>query len=138
VVHHSGQLEKLDHFPPEPWTSSHRNRGPLPTGISGPIAPESAPDYRILVVFDVWYWETERCGYPPVFPPAPEASGFIDFAARQILIRCLAGHTGGLTMAESLIHEMAHAATDGEHDADWQAEMTRLKGLGAPVSDADF
>jgi uncharacterized protein (DUF608 family) len=43
VVHHSGHLEKLDHFPPECWTSSHRNRGPLPTGISGPIAPESAP-----------------------------------------------------------------------------------------------
>jgi signal transduction histidine kinase len=42
VVHHSGHLEKLDHFPPELWTRSHRNRGPLPTGITGPIAPESA------------------------------------------------------------------------------------------------
>jgi hypothetical protein len=33
--------KKLDHFPPESWTGSHRNRGPFHTGITGPIAPES-------------------------------------------------------------------------------------------------
>jgi hypothetical protein len=96
------------------------------------------PDYKIRVVYDVWYWETERCGYSPCFPSADEAAGFIDFAGRQIFIRFLALHTCGLTMAEYLIHEMAHAATDGEHGANWQAEMARLKGLGAPVSDDDF
>jgi hypothetical protein len=36
-------------------------------------------------------------------------------------------------MEEFLLHEMAHAATSGEHDAKWQEEMVRLKGLGAPV-----
>jgi hypothetical protein len=39
---------------------------------------------------------------------------------------------------EYLIHEMAHAATDGEHGDNWQAEMARLKGLGAPVSKDDI
>jgi hypothetical protein len=96
------------------------------------------PDYKIRVVYDVWYWETERCEYPPCFPSADEAAGFIDFAGRQIFIRFLAVHTCGMTMAEFLTHEMAHAATDGDHGANWQAEMVRLKGLGAPVNDTDF
>ena len=91
--------------------------------------------YKILVVYDVWYWETKRCGYPPCFPPACEAVGFIDFAGRQILIRFLGYHTCGFTMAESLTHEMAHAATDGDHGPNWRTEMARLKGLGAPVND---
>jgi hypothetical protein len=88
------------------------------------------PDYRILVVYDVWYWETERCGYPPFFPPAAEAHGFIDFDGRQIFIRFLAGV---LTMPQTLIHEMAHAATDGDHGDNWKGEMSRLKLLGAPT-----
>jgi hypothetical protein len=95
------------------------------------------PDYKIRVVYDVWYWETERCGYPKFFPPACEAVGFIDFAGRQIFIRFLGFHSGGLTMAEHLTHEMAHAATDGDHGANWQAEMDRLKALGAPARE-DF
>jgi hypothetical protein len=88
------------------------------------------PDYKVLVVYDVWYWETKRCGYPPSFPPACEAVGFIDFAGRQIFIRFLGYHTRGFTMAESLTHEMTHAATDGDHRANWRTEMARLKGLG--------
>jgi hypothetical protein len=81
------------------------------------------PDYKILVVYDIWYWETKRCGYPRFFPPACEAVGFIDSAGRQIFIRFLGHYTGGLTMADSLIHEMAHAATDGDHGCNWRAEM---------------
>jgi hypothetical protein len=96
------------------------------------------PEYEVLVVYDVWYWETKRCGYPPCFPPACEAAGFIDFAGRQIFIRFLGYHTDGLTMAEFLTHEMAHAATDGDHGANWRTEMARLKDLGAPVRDDDF
>lgn len=92
------------------------------------------PDYRILVVYDVWYWETQRCCYPPCFPPAAEAHGFIDFAGRQILIRFLAG---GVTMPQTLIHEMAHAATDGDHGDNWKDEMSLLKLLGAPT-EVDF
>jgi hypothetical protein len=30
-------------------------------------------------------------------------------------------------MEEILLHEMAHAATSGEHDAKWLEEMERLK-----------
>jgi hypothetical protein len=37
-------------------------------------------------------------------------------------------------MVESLIHEMAHAATDGGHGDNWQVEMARPKRLGAPVA----
>jgi len=48
--------------------------------------------YKILLVYDVWYWETKRCGYPPSFPPACEAVGFIDFTGRQISIRFLGHH----------------------------------------------
>jgi hypothetical protein len=55
----------------------------------------SLPDYIIRVVYDVWYWETERCGYPPSFPYADEAVGFIDFTGRQIFLRFLGFHIDG-------------------------------------------
>jgi hypothetical protein len=90
------------------------------------------PFYKVRVVYDVWDWQTNRCGYPKLFPPGCEATGFMDFAGRQILIRFLGFHTLGLAMAEHLIHEMALAATGGQGDK-WQAEMERLKGLGAPA-----
>jgi hypothetical protein len=96
------------------------------------------PRYRILVVYDVWFWETKRCGFSPCFPPAAEATGFIDFEERRILIRFLAFLRCGSTMQESLIHEMAHAATDGGHGDNWKAEMLRLKQLGAPVNELDL
>jgi hypothetical protein len=37
-----------------------------------------------------------------------------------------------------LLHEMAHAASDGDHGENWQSEMARLKQLGAPVDENDF
>jgi hypothetical protein len=40
-------------------------------------------------------------------------------------------------MEETLIHEMAHMATGGDHGLAWKAEMARLKQLGAPVSRVD-
>jgi hypothetical protein len=93
--------------------------------------------YRVRVVYDVWFWETVHCGQPEIFPPATEDLSFIDFPGRQIFIRFLGFHTRGLTMAESLIHQMANAAIRGGIGANWQAEMARLKDLGAPVRD-DF
>jgi hypothetical protein len=89
----------------------------------------SLPDYKILVVYDVLL-KTERCGYPSCIPPACDAAGFIDFSGRQIFIRFLGKHTVGFTMEDTLPHEMAHAATDGEHGDNWQGEMVRLKGAG--------
>ena len=38
-------------------------------------------------------------------------------------------------MEETLIHEMAHAATTSEHGQEWLNEMVRLKAVGAPVPD---
>ena len=42
VVHYSGQLTKTGPLPTGTLDHFHRNRGPLPTGITGPLAPESA------------------------------------------------------------------------------------------------
>jgi hypothetical protein len=95
------------------------------------------PEYRIQVVYDVWYWETERYGYP-ASPALFEASGFIAFDQRRILIRFLSFLKVGLTMQGVLLHEMAHAATDGDHGDNWTNEMLRLKLLGAPVDKDDF
>lgn len=44
-------------------------------------------------------------------------------------------YTQQTRMEETLIHEMAHAATHGNHDEEWLNEMRRLKAAGAPVPD---
>lgn len=93
------------------------------------------PHYRVRVVYDVEYGETMKCGPPPCFPPAAEASGFHDVRGRQIFIRYLAH---GSTMAESLLHETAHAAAGGEHNEAFDAEMQRLAEVGAPVFHLDL
>jgi hypothetical protein len=93
------------------------------------------PEYRVLVVYDVWYWETQRYGYSPVYPPAADAFGIIDFEGRRILVRFRPHFTSDGSMPGTLLHEMAHAATDGDHGNSWKAEMVRLKLLGAPVED---
>jgi hypothetical protein len=93
------------------------------------------PEYRVLVVYDVWYWETQRYGYSPVYPPAADAFGIIDFEGRRILVRFRPHFTSDGSMPGTLLHEMAHAATDGGHGDAWENEMARLKLLGAPVDD---
>jgi hypothetical protein len=93
------------------------------------------PDYKIMVVYDVWYWQSERCGYDSWFPESGSASGFIDFEGRQIFIRFFAHSDFSVTMAGTLIHEMAHAAAGEGHGEAWKNEMARLKRLGAPVED---
>jgi hypothetical protein len=95
------------------------------------------PDYKILGVYDVWYWETQRCGYPPP-SVLPAATGFIDFPARQIFVRYLGQFTIGMTVEGHLIDEMARAARDGGHGKNWKSEMARLKELGAPATDRDL
>lgn len=95
------------------------------------------PDYEIIVVYDILPWE-ERCGHPIVFPQALHTIGFIDFASRMIFIRYRPHGSGVCTMPAVLVHEMAHAATNGDHGENWRAEMARLKSLGAPVDDADL
>ena len=41
-------------------------------------------------------------------------------------------------MTGTLVHEMAHAATNDWHGPRWAAEMERLRQAGAPVQDVDF
>jgi len=81
--------------------------------------------YQVLVVFDLHTVADE-----PVYRGSV-SSGLIRFEERRIYIR----YTDTDLMQATLIHEMAHAATSGEHDGRWQAEMVRLKIAGAPVPD---
>ncbi len=86
------------------------------------------PRYCVRVVFDIHTFADE---------PVPEigaCSGLIRFAERCIYIR----HEEERMMQGMLVHEMAHAATNGEHDEPWNAEMRRLSQAGAPALDFDF
>ena len=56
--------------------------------------------------------------------------------SRQRLIRIHRGSEA--EMVATLLHEMAHAATNDYHGALWQQEMVRLRDLGAPVAPADL
>jgi hypothetical protein len=81
--------------------------------------------YQVRVVFDLHTVADEPVDRGHV------SSGLIRFEERRIYIRC----TDADRMQETLIHEMAHAATSGEHDERWRAEMVRLNTAGAPVPD---
>ena len=94
------------------------------------------PEYRIHVVFDVLFWETERCGYSLPFPAPVSPLGFIDFKQQQIFIR-FRTPSADSTMPGTLIHEMARAATDGGHNDNWIREIARLEAAGAPVDSDD-
>ena len=83
------------------------------------------PPYQVHVVFDL-----HRAAKEPVFR-ASVSSGLIRFEERCIYLR----YTNSPPMEETLIHEMAHAATNGEHDQEWLYEMARLRAAGAPVPD---
>jgi hypothetical protein len=80
-------------------------------------------DYKIRVVFDLHTFANE-----PVFDSAVN-DGLIRFAERCIYLR----YSDKEAMEGTLIHEMAHAATNGDHGEDWLAEMARLMAAGAPV-----
>jgi len=81
--------------------------------------------YRVRIVFDLHTVANE-----PVYG-GHISSGLIRFEERRIYIR----YTEADLMQGTLIHEMAHAATSGEHDERSRAEMVRFKIAGAPVPD---
>jgi hypothetical protein len=83
------------------------------------------PEYQVHVVFDL-----DRAVNEPLYGGAV-SSGLILFEERCIYLR----YTSSPPMEGTLIHEMAHAATNGEHDQEWLHEMARLKAAGAPVPD---
>lgn len=64
--------------------------------------------------------------------PLPHgSSGRIDRPRRRIRL------APGDEMRATLLHEMAHAATNGHHGPRFKAEVERLRQLGAPVAEAD-
>jgi hypothetical protein len=86
------------------------------------------PKYSIRVVFDIHTFAQE-----PV-PDIGACSGLIRVAEQYIYIR----YEEEELMRGMLVHEMAHAATDGNHDEPWNTEMRRLSQAGAPVLKSDF
>jgi len=83
------------------------------------------PAYKVRVVFDL-----HRVSGEPIDMLAA-SSGFIQFTERCIYIR----YTDDFRLTGTLVHEMAHAATGGEHDEAWFDQMRWLKAHGAPVPD---
>jgi hypothetical protein len=57
--------------------------------------------------------------------------GLIRFEEQCIYIR----YTNNESMEHAIIHEIAHAATNGDHGEEWLNEMVRLKNAGAPIPD---
>jgi hypothetical protein len=85
--------------------------------------PSRLPEYHVRVVFDLHTVANE-----PVYGGSV-SSGLIRFNERCIYLR----YTKSPPMGGTLIHEVAHAATNGDHGEEWLAEMWRLKEAGAPV-----
>ena len=67
--------------------------------------------------------------------PGGPTDGVIDRSHREIRLRV----TGPKShMVHILLHEMAHAATNGFHGIKWTFEMIRLRDLGAPIDTQDL
>ena len=88
------------------------------------------PKHVVQVVIDVNYWANEY--FFNGYGLDHFSSGYIDEANKRIFLR-----HGDLPLEGLLLHEMAHAATTGEHDDEWYTEMRRLSALGAPVLHGD-
>jgi hypothetical protein len=84
------------------------------------------PLYAVHVVYDVNFWADEYF-FNGLFLEEPSA-GYHDAQHRRIFLR-----HGEASMEGNLLHEMAHAATNGHHDDPWLGEMRRLEAIGAPI-----
>ena len=82
--------------------------------------------YQVQVIFDLYTLADE-----PEQGSLSSFNGLIQIEERRIYIR----YREIEHMREILIHEMAHAATSGDHDERWLNEMVRLQQAGAPVPD---
>ena len=63
--------------------------------------------------------------------------GQCDSETLTIRIR-LETHRNDQELQATLVHEMAHAVVGLDHDAQWRAEMERVRALGAPTDAMDF
>ena len=63
--------------------------------------------------------------------------GFCDSRNKRIHVR-LSTHSDDYEVRATLVHEMAHAATNTYHGPQWRKEMERLRSEGAPTTDLDF
>ena len=69
---------------------------------------------------------------------APATVSIPESALELIVVLVNSDEVDKLEVAEQLLHEMAHAATNGDHGDEWNNEMRRLKQAGAPVLDFNF
>ena len=67
----------------------------------------------------------------------PGAYGYCNPRTKRISV-LLATHRTDREVRATLVHEMAHAATNTGHGRVWREEMGRLKSAGAPTSPLDF
>jgi hypothetical protein len=86
------------------------------------------PEYQVRVVFDLHTATGE-----PIYRSSV-SSGLIRFHSSCIYLR----YTQSFPLEQMLIHEMAHAATNGDHGEEWLREMRRLKDAGALVADYEL
>jgi hypothetical protein len=75
------------------------------------------PRYLVKVMYDAGWVPSLRFPFPLGETPT---TGVIDFQARTIKIRLTESHDD---MIEILLHEMAHASTNGFHGMKWTLEM---------------
>ncbi len=67
----------------------------------------------------------------------PGLYGFCDRKSKRVYVR-LSRHHSDQEVRATLIHEMAHAATNSGHSRKWRTEMERLREAGAPTVPLDF
>lgn len=90
--------------------------------------------------YNAKYWKGKLPRYrvinsKKIFDLARE--GLCDRRAHKLFIN-VASHYTDLQVRQTLLHEMAHAATKGGHGKHWLAEMERIKRLGAPIPSFEF
>ena len=96
---------------------------------------------RLRRLFDRYnskFWNCRLQNWEVTFSEScPGLMGHCDDETKRISIR-LSVHTNDRGVRATLVHEMAHAATSGDHDEVWLSEMLRLKKAGAPTEPLDF
>lgn len=84
------------------------------------------------------FWQGKLAGWTvDTSGDHPGAFGYCNPNTHRISVR-LGTHETDREVKATLVHEMAHAATNGAHGRKWRNELERLTKAGAPTSPLDF
>ncbi len=93
---------------------------------------------RLLQRYNRKFWNSRLTGWTAEFSRDHLGGfGFCNRTIKRILVR-LETHTSDRQVRATLVHEMAHAASNVWHGKRWRLEMQRLKRAGAPTESLDF